>query len=85
MYTIYWQPKARKQVAKITDRTIRINIEEAVSALSNLPTAKNVKPLTNHQYGYRLRVGNYRILFDATHEIQIIDIQEVKKRDERTY
>ena len=85
MYTIYWQQKARKQVAKITDRTIRINIEEAVSTLSDLPTAKNIKPLTNHQYGYRLRVGNYRILFDATHDIQIIDIQEVKKRDERTY
>ena len=85
MYTIYWQQKARKQVAKILDRTIRMNIEEAVSTLSDLQTEKNIKPLTNHQYGYRLRVGNYRILFDATHEIQIIDIQEVKKRDERTY
>jgi mRNA-degrading endonuclease RelE of RelBE toxin-antitoxin system len=50
-----------------------------------LPTAKNVKALTNHQYGYRLKVGNYRVLFDVENDIQIIDIQEVKKRDDNTY
>ncbi|MBK8326502.1 MAG: type II toxin-antitoxin system RelE/ParE family toxin [Moraxellaceae bacterium] len=80
-----WQRKARKQVAKITDKTTRIDIEEAISTLSDLPTAKNVKALTNHKYGYRLRVGNYRVLFDAQNDIQIIDIQEVKKRDGNTY
>ena len=85
MYNIQWQRKARKQVAKITDKTTRIDIEEAISTLSDLPTAKNVKALTNHKYGYRLRVGNYRVLFDAKNDIQIIDIQEVKKRDGNTY
>ncbi|MCB1659368.1 MAG: type II toxin-antitoxin system RelE/ParE family toxin [Pseudomonadales bacterium] len=85
MYNIQWQRKARKQVAKITDKATRIDIEEAVNTLSDLPKAKNVKALTNHQYGYRLRVGNYRVLFDAQNDIQIIDIQEVKKRDDNTY
>lgn len=85
MYRIRWQRKARKQVAKITDKKIRIDLEEAIDTLSDLPTAKNVKALTNHAYGYRLRVGNYRVLFDVQNEIQIIDIQEVKKRDDNTY
>ena len=85
MYSIQWQRKARKQVAKITDKTTRIDIEEAISTLSDLPTAKNVKALTHHQYGYRLKVGNYRVLFDADVAIRIIDIQEVKKRDDNTY
>ena len=35
--------------------------------------------------GYRLRVGNYRVLFDAETEVRIIEIQEVKKRDSNTY
>jgi mRNA interferase RelE/StbE len=48
MYSIQWQRKARKQVAKITDKTTRIDIEEAISTLSDLPNAKNVKALTNH-------------------------------------
>ena len=72
-------------MAKITDKTTRIGIEEAIETLSDLPNAKNVKALTNHAYGYRLRVGNYRVLFDAQNDIQIIDIQEVKKRDDNTY
>ena len=41
--------------------------------------------LTKHKYDYRLRVGNYRILFDADSEVKIVDIQEVKRRDGNTY
>ena len=50
-----------------------------------MPDCHNVIPLVNHQYGYRLRIGNYRVLFDWQDEIRIVEIQEVKKRDERTY
>lgn len=49
-----------------------------------MPNYQQVKSLTNHEYGYRLRVGNYRVLFDWPGEIEIIEIQEVRKRDERT-
>ncbi len=44
-----------------------------------------MKALTNHEYAYRLRVGRFRILFDVDTTIRIIDIQEVKKRDDHTY
>jgi len=44
-----------------------------------------VKALTNHQFNYRLRVGNYRVFFDYADTIKIITIEEVEKRDERTY
>ena len=49
------------------------------------PDCRNVKALTSHEYGFRMRVGNWRILFDVEDRIRIITIQEVKKRDERTY
>lgn len=32
-----------------------------------------------------MRIGNYRVLFDAEAEVRIIEIQQVKKRDEQTY
>jgi len=41
--------------------------------------------MKKHASGYRLRVGKWRILFEAQDRIQIIVIQEVKKRDEQTY
>jgi mRNA interferase RelE/StbE len=50
-----------------------------------MPDCQGVKALTNHRYGYRLRVGRYRVLFDYDGEVRIVEIQEVKKRDERTY
>jgi len=50
-----------------------------------MPGVNNVKALSSHSYGYRLRAGNYRVLFDWEDAIKIVSIQEVKKRDERTY
>lgn len=84
MFDINWTKKATKQLIKI-ERNDRTRIIQAVSSLADLPNAMNVKALTSHQYGYRLRVGNYRVLFDADTAVQIIDIQEVKKRDSNTY
>ena len=43
------------------------------------------KRLTNHDCDYRLRVGNYRVLFNHDELIMIVSIEGVKKRDERTY
>lgn len=85
MYAINWRPKARKQISRIVDRHARCLIEEAVSSLQGWPLCHGVKPLVNHQYGYRLRAGRFRILFDVDTSIRIIEIQEVKKRDEHTY
>jgi mRNA-degrading endonuclease RelE of RelBE toxin-antitoxin system len=51
----------------------------------DLSKARNVKALTNHEYGYRLRVGNYRVFFDFDGAVRIVSIEEVRKRDERTH
>jgi mRNA-degrading endonuclease RelE of RelBE toxin-antitoxin system len=85
LYDINWQPKARKQVGKIIERPARIAIEEAVESLRQWPNCAQVKALTSHAYGYRLRAGRFRILFDVDTVVRIIAIQEVKKRDDRTY
>ena len=43
-----------------------------------------MKSLVGHEYGYRLRVGRYRVLFDFDSVVKIVSIEEVRKRDERT-
>jgi mRNA interferase RelE/StbE len=82
--TIKWHVKALKQLRRI-DRQDNAVIRSAVNALADMPDCQGVKALTNHRYGYRLRVGRYRVLFDYDGEVRIVEIQEVKKRDERTY
>jgi mRNA-degrading endonuclease RelE of RelBE toxin-antitoxin system len=44
-----------------------------------------IKKLTRHAYSYRLRVGDYRVFFEFDGGVHIIEIEEVKKRDESTY
>ena len=81
---VKWSPKAVKQLFKLAPKAQR-QIVDAATTLQCMPNCTNVKTLHNHHYGYRLRVGNYRVLFDWATVIKIIDIQEVKKRDENTY
>jgi mRNA interferase RelE/StbE len=85
MNEIQWRISAIKQLRKIAPRHA-LQIRTAVSAeLVDLTQARNVKKLTKHQYPYRLRVGNYRVFFSHDGEIHIVAIEEVVKRDERTY
>ena len=82
---VLWQPKAAKQLKKIGDRTIQERLLAAARTLGDFPKCANIKPLTNHDYTHRLRMGDWRLLFNAFEEISIISIEEVKKRDDRTY
>ena len=84
MNSIEWTRKAEKQLSRI-DRNDQKTIVLAVGELSGFPQCVNVKRLSNHPYEYRLRVGRYRVFFDFHSTVKIIRIEEVKKRDERTY
>ena len=75
---------AKRQPAKVPIN-YRVAITDATRTLVNFPECKNVKLLKNYIYDFRLRVGRYRVFFDFDGQIKIIAIQEVKKRDERTY
>ncbi len=85
MYEITWRPKAIRQLEKLRDSTARKAIWRAADTLKNFPDCRNVKALTSHVTPYRLRVGRFRVFFDVQQELRIAFIEEVKKRDERTY
>ena len=84
MNRIEWHTKALRQLRKlpISDNA---EIRRAVGNLAEMPKCRNVRSLTTHEYGYRLRVGSYRVLFDWDSGEQVVEIQEVVRRDERTY
>ena len=84
MGEVRWSKRAKRQLARIPMK-YRIAITDATRSLANFPDCRNIKPLKNHIYDFRLRVGRYRVFFDHDSEIKIIAIQEVRKRDERTY
>ena len=85
MNVIAWQAKALRQLRKLPQQ-INVDIRTAVSSeLTDLTTARHVKALVNHEYGYRLRVGNHRVFFEFDGAVRIVTIEEVRRRNERTY
>lgn len=50
----------------------KTKLHNKILELKNFPNIQNIKKLTNFEPAYRLRVGNYRILFDLSDEIIII-------------
>lgn len=88
-YHITVTRKALKQICKIQKIQDRQRIFNGIEGLKHSDTWGDVRKLVNHQYDYRLRIGNYRVLFNATNDLFIevndISVEEVKKRDDRTY
>ncbi len=85
MNEIVWQPKAKRQLKKIKERHIKKMILDGVETLLAFPDVAQVKQLKNHTCTHRLRVGSFRVLFNAFEAVDIVSIEEVKKRNERTY
>lgn len=82
---IVWQVKALRQLRRLNPIDA-CRIRRAVGMeLRDLSQARNVKILVGHEYGYRLRVGPWRVLFEFDGQIRVVSIEEVVKRDERTY
>jgi mRNA-degrading endonuclease RelE of RelBE toxin-antitoxin system len=83
MKRIEWKSKALRQLRKIKSKQDRDSIFEAVGSLAQFPDCNNVKYIVNSDNLYRLRVKNWRVIFSS--QLEIITIEEVKRRNERTY
>jgi len=82
MKEIVWTKRALRQLRKIKSREDQRTIYAAVSALEDFPSCDNVKKIKTTGM-YRLRAGRWRVIF--TESLEVITIEEVKRRNERTY
>jgi len=55
---------AVKDFKKIAE-PYKSKIKKKIAELENFPNVANIKKLTNHTPVYRLRIGDYRVLFDV--------------------
>ena len=61
-------------------------VKEAIEKLMEDPRTHGTIKLDNAPVGqYRYRVGDSRILFDIDDKNQVIEILDIRKRNERTY
>ena len=62
---------AIKDLKQISE-PLKTKIHNKILELKNFPNLQNIKKLTNFEPAYRLRVGDYRVLFDVENELIII-------------
>ena len=80
MYTITINPSALKELSKLPKVTIK-KAEKAIDSLANNPRPIGVKKLKDTKEDlYRVRVGDYRIIYSIEDEIKIIDILRIGHR-----
>ncbi|MDC9590721.1 type II toxin-antitoxin system RelE/ParE family toxin [Xenorhabdus sp. XENO-10] len=86
MVKVVWSKAATKQLIRIDTRYQKV-IKNKVSLLSGFPLVDlDIKKLTGTEARYRLRIGDYRILFELSgKEPKILEVQEVKRRQTNTY
>jgi mRNA-degrading endonuclease RelE of RelBE toxin-antitoxin system len=82
---IEWTNKALRQMAKLPAEANR-EVRAKVKTLLEWPEISGVVKLVGRPE-YRLRVGRYRVVFNVyPHgEVTVLQVEEVLKRDERTY
>ena len=90
MIEIEYTKKATKQMKKLKNPVAMsklMDLIEEIQPLSKPDDHKNVIQLVNHQYTHRVSSGDYRALlnYSDNEKIKIAHVEEVKKRDERTY
>lgn len=87
MVKISWSGRATKDLRKIPEND-QESIRNRVKELSNYPTIirLDIKKLVDEDNQYRLRVGNYRVIFEIQKgEPVLIKIYKVVRRSNTTY
>ncbi len=79
MYKITFSKQADKALRKMP-RNLALKLAEKIKKLSKNPEKMtNIKKLTDHP-GYRLRVGDWRIVYLLNNNEKIIHIIKIKTR-----
>lgn len=57
---------------KALPKTVKDTVHSKIAELVNFPHVSHVKKLTNFEPAYRLRIGDYRVLFDVNNDKIVI-------------
>ena len=78
-FKIEWKPSAVKELRRLP-REMVTRIVNAVAQLAQNPFPPASKKLVGSQHTYRIREGDYRIVYDVTSNTLTIEIIRVARR-----
>ena len=80
MYNVQFTAIALKNLKRYPRKDQALIIKNIEQLAENPFTKSNIKRLVKFDVSYRLRVGNYRVLFEREDALKIIDIIDILPR-----
>jgi mRNA interferase RelE/StbE len=78
-FNIQWRSSTKKDLRKLPPREVeRILVE--VESLAGEPFPSGSEKLTGAEHSYRIRVGDYRVIYEVIARSRIVEIQRVRHR-----
>jgi mRNA interferase RelE/StbE len=82
MYTIRFKKSAEKELERLPAQIIK-RIGKAIDALKENPRPSGSKKLEGQQESlWRIRIGDYRVIYSVEDVIKIVEIRKVGHRKE---
>lgn len=78
-FRIEWKKSTRKDIRKLPS-SVADRIIKAVEDLSESPFPHGVEKLSGSEHAYRIRLGDYRIVYEVVAELKLIEVQRVRHR-----
>lgn len=73
---------ALRDIEKRVPRKLRLAVERAIDKLREEPLPHGAKPLHGVPSLYRIRVGDYRIVYSADRKAQSVTVEKIGHRKE---
>ncbi|HJD55500.1 MAG TPA: type II toxin-antitoxin system RelE/ParE family toxin [Rickettsia endosymbiont of Pyrocoelia pectoralis] len=80
-YKIELAPNAQRQLKKLS-KQLQLTIIQKLEDLKTTPLPVGIKKLSGIDNLYRLRIGNYRVIYQVDHKILLILILKIGDRKE---
>jgi mRNA interferase RelE/StbE len=81
LYNIEWKRSAARELRKLPREAV-LCILQAVEQLATEPSPHGVRKLVGSEHTYRIRVGDYRVVYNVVSSTLIIQIVRVGHRRE---
>jgi mRNA interferase RelE/StbE len=78
-FNLQWRTSTKKDLRRIPRDAISRIVAE-VAKLADEPLPRGSEKLTGSERTYRIRVGDYRIVYELLRDAKVVEIQRVRHR-----
>jgi mRNA interferase RelE/StbE len=78
-FRVEWKKSTKKDLRKLPPREVE-RITAAIGALARTPLPYGVEKLTGSEHTYRIRLGDYRVIYEVFTSHSLVEVQRVRHR-----